>query len=71
MTLAALRNRIGNHDFAHLLAGVDRRSHRHGHGTTAPSRRSPRSISGQDLAVVLRRLAVQPVKPAATAENGL
>jgi aminopeptidase N len=70
MTLAALRNRIGNDDFAHLLKAWTSR-HRHGHGTTAQFEALASSISGQDLTSFFDAWLVQTVKPAATVANGL
>jgi len=70
MTLAALRERIGDHDFAQLLKAWTS-GHRHGHGTTAQFEALATSISGQDLASFFDAWLVQPVKPAATAANGL
>ena len=47
------------------------RSHRGGHGTTAEFEALAEQVSGQDLASFFDAWLVQPVKPAATAANGL
>jgi aminopeptidase N len=70
MTLAALRSRIGNVDFDHLLKAWTS-GHRHGHGTTAQFEALASSISGQDLTSFFDAWLVQTVKPAATVANGL
>ena len=70
MTLAALRDRIGDDDFADLLKAWTS-DHRHGHGTTAQFEALATSISGQDLTSFFDAWLVQTVKPAATVANGL
>ncbi len=70
MTLAALRQRIGNADFIQVMRSWFR-SHRGGHGTTAQFEALAEQVSGQDLASFFDAWLVQPVKPAATAANGL
>ena len=70
MTLAALRNVIGTHTFAHLLRqwAAD---HRHGHGTTNAFEALAEKVSGQDLTSFFDTWVRQSGKPPATAENGL
>ena len=70
MTLAALRNVIGKHTFAHLLRqwAAD---HRHGHGTTDAFEALAEQVSGQDLTLFFDTWVRQSGKPPATAENGL
>ena len=70
MTLAALRHRIGHDDFAHLLKAWTS-GHRHGHGTTAQFEALASGISGQDLVVVLRRLAGPAHQARGHGANGL
>ena len=70
MTLAALRERIGNADFQQVLRSWVRH-HRGGHGTTAAFEALAEQVSGQDLASFFDAWLVQPQKPAATAANGL
>ena len=70
MTLAALRSRIGNDDFARLLKAWTS-GHRHGHGASAQFEALASSISGEDLTSFFQAWLVQPVKPALTVANGL
>jgi len=70
MTLAALRNRIGTHVFGHLLRTWAAR-HRHGHGTTDAFEALAEHRSGQDLTAFFDAWVREPVRPAATAANGL
>jgi aminopeptidase N len=70
MTLAALRNRIGNHTFAHLLRSWTA-LHRHGHGTTDAFEALAEKQSGRDLTAFFDAWVRQSGRPAETAANGL
>jgi aminopeptidase N len=70
MTLAALRNRIGDDAFAHLLR-LWVAEHRHGHGTTAAFESLAEQVSGQDLTPFFDAWVRQPGRPADTTANGL
>ena len=70
MTLAALRNRIGDHVFARLLRRWTA-VHRHGHGTTVAFERLAEQLSGQDLSGFFDQWVRQPGQPAKTADDGL
>jgi aminopeptidase N len=70
MTLAALRNRIGDTDFAEVL----RRwvgDHAGDHGTGEELRALAQSVSGEYLDGFFQHWLDDTSKPAATAENGL
>jgi aminopeptidase N len=70
MTLAALRNRIGDADFAELLRTWVAR-HTGGHGTGGQLRALAEEISGEDLDGFFSHWLDDTAKPAATTENGL
>jgi aminopeptidase N len=70
MTLAALRNRIGSHEFSTVLEQWLARHHR-GHGTGAQFRALAEEVSGEDLAGFFEHWLHDTVKPKATVENGL
>jgi aminopeptidase N len=70
MTLAALRERMGHHDFAHLLRAWVAR-HRHGHGTTAAFEALASRIDGPGLQPLFAAWLDQSARPAETTANGL
>jgi aminopeptidase N len=70
MALAALRERMGHHHFAHLLRAWARR-HAHGHGTTKAFEALATRIDGHDMHPLLHAWLDRPVRPAATAADGL
>ncbi len=70
MTLAALRNRIGEADFAAFVEQWLGR-HAQGHGTGAELRALAEEMSGEDLAGFFQHWLDEPSKPADTSENGL
>jgi aminopeptidase N len=70
MTLAALRNRIGDADFERLLRTWVA-DHAGGHGTSTELRELAVTVSGQDLDGFFQHWLDDTVKPARTAENGL
>lgn len=70
MTLAALRNRIGDADFRVLLEEWVER-HRAGHGTGPAFRSLAEEVSGQELDPFFQHWLDDTVKPSATPENGL
>jgi aminopeptidase N len=70
MTLAALRNVIGEPTFAHLLRRWAA-THRHGHGTTDAFEALAEKVSGQDLTAFFDVWVRQPGRPDHTAANGL
>ena len=70
MTLAALRERMGHPDFAHLLRAWVR-EHRHGHGSTRAFEALAARIHGPGLQPFFRAWLDQPVRPPDTAANGL
>jgi aminopeptidase N len=70
MTLAALRNRIGGHTFAHLLRRWTA-LHRHAHGTTDAFQALAEQLSGQDLTSFFDAWVRQSGRPPRTTEFGL
>jgi aminopeptidase N len=70
MTLAALRNVIGDHTFDHLLRRWAT-LHRYGHGTTQAFEALAEQLSGQDLTSFFDAWVQEPGRPADTASNGL
>jgi aminopeptidase N len=70
MALAALRERMGPHDFARLLRAWVRR-HAHGHGTTGAFEALATRIDGHDMHPLLHAWLDRPARPDATAADGL
>ncbi len=70
MTLAALRNRIGEGDLDRLLRRWVRRGH-FGHGTGRAFRQLAEEVSGETLDGFFTHWLDDTSKPAGTAENGL
>jgi aminopeptidase N len=70
MALAALRERMGHHDFAHLLRAWVA-AHRHGHGTVGGFEALATRIGGPDLQPLFHAWLDQSARPADTAANGL
>ena len=70
MTLAALRARIGDADFASVLEQWLAR-HRDGHGTGTAFRSLAEEVSGEDLDGFFQHWLDDTTKPASTGENGL
>jgi aminopeptidase N len=70
MTLAALRNRIGDRDFSTLLRRWTAENSR-SDATTAEFRALAADVSGEDLDGLFDAWLVATEKPADTAENGL
>jgi aminopeptidase N len=70
MTLAALRNRIGDQRFTRLLRRWTA-VHRNGHGSTGSFEALAEDLSGQDLAAFFDAWLRQPVPPAPTPADGL
>lgn len=70
MTLAALRNRIGDADFTTLLRTWVA-DHHAGNGSTAQFRALAASVSGEDLDAFFTAWLDTPAKPADTTDNGL
>ena len=70
MALAALRERMGHRAFARLLRAWVR-EHAHGHGSTVAFEALATRIDGHDMHPLLHAWLDRPVKPAATAADGL
>jgi aminopeptidase N len=70
MTLAALRNLIGDRTFAHLLRRWTA-EHRYGHGTTRAFESLAERLSGRHLGSFFDAWVRRPGRPAETAANGL
>jgi aminopeptidase N len=70
MTLAALRNRIGDRAFGDVLRRWTA-ERRYGHGTTDAFESLAESVSGEDLTSFFDAWVHEPERPADTPENGL
>jgi aminopeptidase N len=69
MTLQALRNIVGTHDFFTILRTWTR-ERRYGHGTTRQFRLLAEEISGRDLKRLFKVWLFTGQRPAKTAQNG-
>jgi aminopeptidase N len=69
MTLQALRNIVGTHEFFAIMRTWVR-EHRYGHGTTRQFRLLAEQISGRDLKHLFRVWLFTAHRPAKTAQNG-
>ena len=70
MTVQALRNRIGNADLLTVFKQWNKKN-AYGNGSIKKFRRLAEQVSGEDLTGFFQHWLYDPVKPAATAENGL
>jgi aminopeptidase N len=70
MALAALRERMGHHDFARLLRAWVRQ-HAHAHGRTGAFEALAARIGGHEMRPLLHAWLDKPARPAATAADGL
>jgi len=70
MTLAALRNRIGDRAFGDVLRRWTA-ERRYGHGTTDAFESLAESVSGEDLTSFFDAWVHEPERPADIPENGL
>jgi aminopeptidase N len=70
MTVQALRNRIGNADLKTVFKEWNKQ-HEYGNGSIKKFRKLAESVSGEDLTGFFQHWLYDPVKPAATEENGL
>jgi aminopeptidase N len=70
MTVQALRNRIGNSDLQTVFTNWNRK-HKYDDASIAKFRKLSEQVSGEDLNGFFKHWLYDPVKPAATAENGL
>ena len=70
MTVQALRNRIGNADLVTVFKEWNKQN-AYGNGSIRKFRKLCEKTSGEDLEGFFKHWLYDPVKPAATAENGL